>query len=56
MRAATRVRYGPASTEQTLGALPVVAGFCRRLDIAGIGECHVRRVRVSEDCERRPPP
>jgi transposase len=30
------VRYGPASVEQTLGALPVVAGFCRRLDIAGI--------------------
>ena len=30
------VRYGPASTERTLGALPVVAGFCRRLDIAGI--------------------
>lgn len=31
-----RIRYGAASTEQTLGALPVVAGFCRRLDIAGI--------------------
>lgn len=31
-----RVRYGPPSTEQTLGALPVVATFCRRLDIAGI--------------------
>jgi transposase len=30
------MRYGPASTEQVLGALPVVAGFCRRLDIAGI--------------------
>jgi transposase len=29
-------RYGPASTEQTLGVLPVVAGFCQRLDIAGI--------------------
>jgi transposase len=29
-------RYGPPSGEQTLGALPVVAGFCRRLDIAGI--------------------
>src|SRR6266699_5792164 len=29
-------RYGPASTEQALGALPVVAAFCRRLDIAGI--------------------
>jgi len=30
------IRYGAASTEQALGALPVVAGFCRRLDIAGI--------------------
>jgi transposase len=29
-------RYGPASTEQLLGALPVVAAVCRRLDIAGI--------------------
>ncbi len=29
-------RYGPASTEQVLGALPVVAAVCRRLDIAGI--------------------
>ena len=31
-----RAVYGAASTEQTLGALPVVAGFCHRLDIAGI--------------------
>jgi hypothetical protein len=31
-----KVRYGAASTEKALGALPVVAGFCRRLDIAGI--------------------
>jgi transposase len=31
-----RARYGPASTEQALGALPVAAGFCRQLDIAGI--------------------
>jgi hypothetical protein len=29
-------RYGPPSTEQALGALPVVAAVCRRLDIAGI--------------------
>jgi Domain of unknown function (DUF4277) len=29
-------RYGPASAEQTLGALPVVAAVCRRLDIVGI--------------------
>lgn len=31
-----RAVYGPPSAEQALGALPVVAGFCRRLDIAGI--------------------
>jgi transposase len=31
-----RAVYGAASTEQALGALPVVAWFCRRLDIAGI--------------------
>jgi len=31
-----KVRYGSASVEQALGALPVVAGFCQRLDIAGI--------------------
>jgi transposase len=31
-----RAVYGTASTEQMLGALPVVAGFCHRLDIAGI--------------------
>lgn len=31
-----RAIYGAPSTEQVLGALPVVAGFCRRLDIAGI--------------------
>jgi transposase len=31
-----RARYGPVSEERVLGALPVVAGFCRRLDIAGI--------------------
>ena len=28
--------YGPPSAEQALGALPVAAGFCRKLDIAGI--------------------
>jgi transposase len=31
-----RAVYGAASSEQVLGALPVVAGFCRRLDIAAI--------------------
>jgi hypothetical protein len=32
----TRAVYGAASTEQALGALPVVATFCRRLSIARI--------------------
>ena len=31
-----QVDYGPPSAEKMLGALPVVAGFARRLDIAGI--------------------
>jgi transposase len=31
-----QIRYGPLSVEKALGALPVIAGFCRRLDIAGI--------------------
>jgi transposase len=41
-----QVRYGPPSAEKALGALPVVAGFCRRLDIAGIVDraCPVRDI------------
>ncbi len=41
-----QVRYGPPSVEKALGALPVVAGFCRRLDIAGIVDraCPVRDI------------
>uniref|UniRef100_UPI0023F29195 DUF4277 domain-containing protein n=1 Tax=Ferrimicrobium acidiphilum TaxID=121039 RepID=UPI0023F29195 len=31
-----QIRYGPVSVEKALGALPVIAAFCRRLDIAGI--------------------
>jgi transposase len=31
-----QIRYGPLSVEKALGALPVIAEFCRRLDIAGI--------------------
>jgi len=34
--ARARADWGPPSTEQALGALPVAAGFCRRLDLAGI--------------------
>jgi hypothetical protein len=31
-----RFAYAPPSVEKLLGALPVVAEFCRRLDVAGI--------------------
>jgi hypothetical protein len=39
-------RYGPPSVEKLLGALPVVADFCQRLDLAGIVDraCPVREV------------
>jgi hypothetical protein len=30
------IAYGRPSVEKMLGALPVVAGYCRRLDLAGI--------------------
>jgi Domain of unknown function (DUF4277) len=41
-----RYAYAPASVEKLLGALPVVAEFCRRLDVAGIVDraCPVREV------------
>ena len=41
-----RARYGPPSVEKSLGALPVVASFCRRLDLRGIIDraCPVREV------------
>jgi hypothetical protein len=41
-----RARYVAASMEKTLGALPVVAEFCRRLGVAGIinRACPVRSV------------
>ena len=40
------IRYGPPSVEKALGALPVIAEFCRRLDIAGIVDraCPVRDI------------
>ena len=31
-----QIRYGPLSVEKALGALPVIAELCRRLDICGI--------------------
>jgi transposase len=41
-----RARYGPPSVEKALGALPVVASFCQRLDLEGIVDraCPVREV------------
>lgn len=43
-RGRRRARYVAASIEKTLGALPVVADYCRRLDLAGIIDraCPVR--------------
>ncbi|MGH3798492.1 MAG: DUF4277 domain-containing protein [Pseudonocardiaceae bacterium] len=39
------VRYGQPSVEKALGALPVVAEYCRRLDLAGIVDraCPIRK-------------
>jgi transposase len=41
-----RARYGPPSVEKLLGALPVVASFCQRLDLQGIVDraCPIREV------------
>lgn len=41
-----RYAYAPPSVEKLLGALPVVAELCRRLDVAGIVDraCPVRKV------------
>jgi transposase len=41
-----RARYGPPRVEKALGALPVVASVCRRLDLAGIVDraCPIRQV------------
>src|SRR5260370_26806586 len=45
----TSVRFGPPSVEKSLGALPVVAAFGRRLDIAGTIDrlCPVRDVAIA---------
>ena len=41
-----RARYGPPSVEKLLGALPVAASFCQRLDLGGIVDraCPIREV------------
>jgi hypothetical protein len=40
--------YGPSSVDKALGALPVVAEYCRRLDLVGIIDraCPVRDVAI----------
>jgi hypothetical protein len=55
-----RYAYAPPSVEKLLGALPVVAEFCRRLDVAGIVDraCPVRevaRVTHGPGCAATPP-
>ncbi len=42
-------RYGPPSADKVLGALPVIAAFCRRLDIAGIIDraCPIRELAIA---------
>jgi transposase len=44
-----RVEFGPASVDKALGALPVIAAFCARLDIAGIVDraCPVRDIALA---------
>ncbi|MGH8901091.1 MAG: IS1634 family transposase [Egibacteraceae bacterium] len=43
------IQLGPPSTGKTLSALPVVAEFCRRLDLAGIIDraCPIRDVAIA---------
>ncbi len=43
-----RLQYGPPSMDKALAALPVVAEFARRLDIAGIVDraCPIRGVAI----------
>jgi transposase len=43
-----RVAYGRPSVEKQLGALPVVADYCRRLDLAGIIDraCPIRDLAI----------
>jgi len=45
----TNVRFGPPSVEKSLGALPVVAAFGRRLDVAGTIDrlCPARDVAIA---------
>jgi transposase len=47
-RARRRARYVAASVEKTLGTLPVIADYCRRLDLAGIIDraCPMRDVAL----------
>ncbi len=48
MIAKGQIQLGPPSVDKALGALPVVADFCRRLDLAGVIDraCPIRDVAV----------
>ena len=48
-RARLRARFGAPSVDKALGALPVIADFCGRLDVAGIIDraCPVREVALA---------
>jgi hypothetical protein len=48
-RARLRAQFGAPSVDKALGALPVIADFCRRLDLAGIIDraCPVREVALA---------
>jgi len=48
-RARLRAQFGAPSVDKALGALPVVAELCRRLDVAGIVDrlCPVREVALA---------
>jgi len=47
-RARLRAQFGAPSVDKALGALPVIADFCRRLDLAGIIDraCPIREVAL----------
>jgi transposase len=47
-RARLRAQFGAPSVDKALGALPVIADLCRRLDVAGIIDraCPVRKVAL----------
>ncbi|MGH8887595.1 MAG: hypothetical protein ACRDYX_20985 [Egibacteraceae bacterium] len=45
-----RIGYGPPRADKTLGALPVIAEFCRRLDLAGLVDRRPALSATSPSC------